>query len=151
MAEKNTKAQEFITAHSKLNDAGDARAVNQSAYLDYMQNTHLITPETIKAVSTAERELVTGAMEVATSDLAALITKAKAAGDDPSELSAAVRISRPGGPLSVDVRAERTTTNPSTGAKIVNHGVVGVKVRAKTLIDPAAAKVCEGIISGLLG
>lgn len=144
------KAEQFIMDHSKLNEAGDSRSMTQSAYLTYAQEQHHLTPETIKAVTALDKDLVTGAIQVATADLSKLITTAKKNGDDPSELSAAVRISRPNGPLGTEVRAERITTNPSTGEKITHHGVVSVKVRSKTMIDTEAAKQTEGIISALL-
>jgi hypothetical protein len=149
MSEKN-KAQQFILGNSKLNDAGTARTVNQSAYLEHMQEVHLITPETLKKVAEAEREFVTGAIAVATDDLAKLVTASKKAGEDPSDLSASVRISRPSGPVTTEVRAERVTTNPATGAKITHHGVVAVKVRSKTMIDPKAAEHAESVIGKLM-
>lgn len=151
MTKDTTKAHTFISENSKLNEAGDARSMTQSAYLTFMQDQHMLTPETVKAVAAAEKDLVSGAIKVATEDLSKLITAAKKSGEDPAELSASVRISRPNGPLSTDVRAERTTTNPATGEKIVHHGVVSVKARTKAMIDVDAAKTTETHIAKLLG
>jgi len=145
------KAHEFIANNSKLNEAGDARSVTQSNFLAFGQEVHMLTPDTIKEVSTFKKDIITGAQMVATDDLERLIKAAKKSGDDPKECTASVRISTPEGPITVETRGERTTTNPSTGEKIVHHGVTSVKVRAKTMIDPDAAKATEARISKLLG
>jgi len=148
--EAYNKAKAFIQEHSKLNEAGDARTMNQKDYLKYFEEVKLIPPEQVKGVAAGDKEIINAAVMLGTSDLVPLIAEAKKNGDDPSELSTTVRISRPSGPIITEIRSERTTTNPSTGEKITHHGVSSVKVRSKGQIDPTVAQETENLISALL-
>ena len=151
MSDSKNSAETFILGHSKLSDDGTSRTVTQSDYLKLVQEQHNIEPGVVKALAVAQKDIVSGAIAVATADLANAIAAAKKNGDDPRELEADVRISQPGGAVTVGVIGERTTTNPKTGDKIINHGVVSVKVRSKTLIDPDAAKDAREKIAKLIG
>lgn len=141
--------EKFINDHSKLNEAGDVRSLTQESYFGFMEQ-HQLTPQVLKSVTAAEEQLVTGMITVATHDLSKKIAEAKKNGDDPTELSSSVRISRPSGQLATDVIAQRTTTNPRTGEKLTQNGVVTVKARTKGMIDGEAAKKTAETIGKLL-
>jgi hypothetical protein len=143
--------EEFILEHSKLNETGDIRTMVQESYFKYQEEFHQLPPQVLKSVAEGERTYAAGATGVAARDLASQIAVAKKNGDDPSDLVSSVRVSRPSGQLSVEVRAERTTTNPKTAEKLVQHGVVIIKARTKGMISPDAAEEARKMISGLLG
>ena len=153
------KAKAFIQANSKQNERGDSRSMTQTSYLNYFENERSIPPETLKAIAHGERDLIAAATQVATEDLSALITKAKKNGDDPTELEAYIRISRPNGPLTVEVKAQTVSqrpvrpgeeVGPDGPEKIIKHGTVNVKARLKAMIDPNAAAETASIIGNLL-
>ena len=127
------------------------RNVTQSGYLSYMADVHQITPETIKAFTLAEEQLVTGAIEVTCADLSERIGTAKKAGDDPEDLAAVLKIARPGGQLRVTMTAAQTVPNPKTGERHVRHGVVSVRVRTDSMIDDGAVKTSQETIAALMG
>lgn len=145
MTTSNDEAKKFILENSK--EVRGVRVMTQNSYLDFMESQHHITPDTVKAMTVAERTLVSGAIGVGTADLIDAINKAKAAGEDPTEVSSSVRISRPNGQLKVDIDAETNPSNPKTGERYTKHGSVSVSARQKTLIDPDVAHHTQEIIA----
>jgi hypothetical protein len=144
-----SEAKSFILTNSKT--TGSVRSVTQSSYLDYLKEHHQITPETVHALKDAEVKLVTGAIEVATEDLAHKIKEAKKAGEDPQELHGTVKIARPDGQLKIDVDAHFESRNPKTQESLVTYGRVSVRAKAESLIDDTAEKRARDTITKLMG
>ena len=142
------EAARFVHENSK--EVRGVRVMTQTGYLDYMESQHHISPDTVKAMTTAERALISGAISVGTEDLITAINKAKEAGEDPTEVSSSVRISRPNGQLKVDIDAETNPSNPKTGERYTKHGTVSVSARQKTLIDPDVAHQTQERIAKVL-
>jgi hypothetical protein len=165
-----TPAHDFIMGNSKLatvdalpgetTDEGEiigaraatsTRTVLQSSYLDYMESIHQLPPTMVKAVASAQRDFTSGAVTVATADLVAAIERAKAAGEDPSNLSAVIKVARPDGQLRVGVNAQGSVSNPKTGERSTQYGVVTVRTRTAALTDDAVVQHTHDIIKGLMG
>jgi len=140
MTKGNGAVEEFIRERSKMNPDGTIRMLPKTAYLDFFQEHQQISPDVLKGVADGERAFADGMTRVGTQDLVALVIAAKAAGDDPADLVSSVRVSRPNGQLSADIRHTRVTTNPRTRESLVQHGVVIFKARVGDLISKDAAE-----------
>jgi len=140
--------EKFILDHSKM--SGGVRTMPQTSYLDYMKTNHQITPETIHALTAAEKTLVTGAIAVGTEDLKVKIIDAKDKGEDPEGLHGVVKIARPDGQLKIDIDAQFESRNPKTQEKLKRFGRVTVVAKASSLIDEAAELRTSEIITALM-
>lgn len=141
------KAQKFIADHSKMQEDGLTRTVTQADFLRYLQDEHQINSEVIKTKAVGEKQLISGAIAVASIDLANAVTEAKKNGNDPADLSAKIRIARPDGALSLEVHAERIHTNPRDHSKSTHYGVVGLRAKTNVLIDASAAERARDLIA----
>ncbi len=139
-----TVASDFIAAHTTNTDG--RRSMTQKDYLKFAHDNHQLSETALKAARTMNAELLNGGIELAASDLATNIAAAKSAGEDPSDLKAQVRISRPDGQVTVSVLASRTTPNPKTGERITRHGVVKLKAKLDSMIDKDAASATADAI-----
>lgn len=157
--EEVAKAKAFILANSKQNDKGTSRSMNASAYVTYFADERMITADQLKAVVAGDKCLLSASIAVAADDLAKLIPIAKANGEDPRELEVDLRISRPSGPLTVEVKAQQVSqrpvrpgeeVGPDGPEKIIKYGYVNAKVRLKSMIDPDAAATCAAFIGEML-
>lgn len=144
-------AEQFVGDNSKYDQASGVRTLTQTGVMDYLQSAHQLTHETVRAVADGKKTLVSGAIEVTTKDCIAKMQEAKAAGEDPKEVSTTTRISAPDGQIKVVVKAHEVVPNPKTGEKISKPGVVGVSVRGKGLIDHDVATRTRDSIAKILG
>jgi hypothetical protein len=141
--------EDFILDHSRVSATG-VRSVTKGDFLTYMADHEQLPEKVLDSYAAAEMKWIGGMVGVAADDLVPRIEAAKKGGDDPTELVSSVRVSRPNGQLLVDVHAQRTPTNPRTGERVVQHGVVSVKVRTKGQIPEDAAAAAQAMIHKLM-
>ena len=150
MTQSFEDSKKYIQEHGKTNDDGDVITVTKTDTLKYLQQRHHIEPAAVEAIVVGEKDIAGGATLVATELLVKNIESAKTNGDDPRELTAAVRFSTPAGALQVQVRAHRTVTSPRTREKSDQFGVVQVKAQRDSYVDKETAEKTRDLITAMI-
>lgn len=155
MAVKESKAADFTVAKEFIATAGktvgNVTTVAKGDYYGFMRDQGL-PREVVDGVAEQNRALAGAAIEAAADRLAPAIAEAKAAGNDPSDLTHMVKIQVPGGQDRFQVKAASESRNPTSGEVTTRHGTVRVVAKRTTGIpgeaEDYAQKVIEAAIKG---
>lgn len=139
-----TGLTKIMQEKSVLSEDGTTRTITQTDYLGAIKDTHSIQPEVFKSLAGAQKDTVSAGMEILSGDLSKLVKEAKARGDDPSDLSVAMKITQPSGPLTINMASHKTFRDPASGNEVHRYGVVGVNHKVKSSID----KEVHGRVAG---